>query len=228
MPTTKPHHATIRRTLACAVLAAITLSLVGGWMFRAIESGSVAMLRTSLRPVKAPEVMPMGYVYREGSGPFASAQLLRRHTGLEPRVVPESPGCGICAQGTITEFAFYEGRSTDAVGAVFNAAADRGVESFAVTEIGWPTPVWRHTVELPTAGDLRTHGTLRLGPVWLATRPAWPGFLFWTAAGTTAALSLGRLFRWMQTRRVPHGHCKACRYDLAGLAEGPCPECGCR
>lgn len=228
MPATKSHHAlhaTIRRTVVCAGLAAIILSLVGGWMFRAIDSGSVAILRTTLQPVRAPQVMPMGYVYRTGSNSLVRAALLRRHTGMEPNT-GMLHGCLGWEEVVLDESLFYGTLSTDHVGSRMTAAASGGVESFAVTEIGWPIPVWRHTVELPTAGDLRTHGNLRFGPVWMATRPAWPGFLSWTAAGTVAALSIGRLLRWMRTRRVPHGHCKVCRYDLAGLAEQPCPECG--
>ncbi len=31
---------------------------------------------------------------------------------------------------------------------------------------------------------------------------------------------------WRRSRRVPPGHCKACRYDLTGNVSGVCPECG--
>lgn len=214
------------RVMLCAAVAMLTLSLAGGWAFRAIESGSVPMLRTKLRPVRAPEVMPLGYVYRAGSSPCASAELLRRHTGLEPRIVQTMSWCGTCAQGTVTEVAFYEGRTTNAVGPLINTAAGRGVESYAVTEIGWPLPVWRHTLELSAAGPLRTNGTLHLGPVWLATRPAWPGFILWAALLGIGVSALWRALQRLRSLRIPAGYCQQCRYDLSGLAAGLCPECG--
>ncbi len=31
---------------------------------------------------------------------------------------------------------------------------------------------------------------------------------------------------WRRSRRIPPGHCKACRYDLTGNVSGVCPECG--
>ena len=31
---------------------------------------------------------------------------------------------------------------------------------------------------------------------------------------------------WRRSRRIPPGHCRACRYDLTGNTSGVCPECG--
>ena len=97
-------------------------------------------------------------------------------------------------------------------------------------EVGGRLPVWRSTVELPTAGDLQTTGTLRLGPLWIATRPAWPGFLLTTALTTAMLMALravtAALWRLARSWRTPPGFCRACRYDLDGLPPGPCPECG--
>jgi len=47
------------------------------------------------------------------------------------------------------------------------------------------------------------------------TFPLWP----------LTALGAG-LLAWRWVRRVPPGHCRACRYDLRGLSGGVCPECG--
>ena len=33
---------------------------------------------------------------------------------------------------------------------------------------------------------------------------------------------------WRRHRRIPPGHCQACRYDLTGNTSGVCPECGTR
>lgn len=40
-----------------------------------------------------------------------------------------------------------------------------------------------------------------------------------------AALALG-LGMWLRVRRPAPGRCAACGYDLTGLKDGPCPECG--
>jgi hypothetical protein len=42
--------------------------------------------------------------------------------------------------------------------------------------------------------------------------------IFLAAALPTALL-------WFRRRRIPPGHCRACRYNLAGIT-GVCPECG--
>jgi predicted amidophosphoribosyltransferase len=45
--------------------------------------------------------------------------------------------------------------------------------------------------------------------------------IFLAAALLTALLWF---HRWR--RRIPPGHCRACRYNLAGISAPICPECG--
>ncbi len=52
-------------------------------------------------------------------------------------------------------------------------------------------------------------------------RLAWWRF-GWFAAGTTSLVLL-----WLgRGRASPPGHCQRCGYDLTGLTEPRCPECG--
>ena len=64
---------------------------------------------------------------------------------------------------------------------------------------------------------------LMLGAVFSLGRTplaAWFGFGFVLAAPTL-------LMRWLdRPRRQLPGHCRRCGYDLTGLSEARCPECG--
>lgn len=59
----------------------------------------------------------------------------------------------------------------------------------------------------------------RTAAAWRVDVPLWPLFLF-------TSLTAG--FLWLRHHRaIPAGHCRRCRYDCVGIAEGtPCPECG--
>ncbi|MCC6661142.1 MAG: hypothetical protein IT437_09680 [Phycisphaerales bacterium] len=56
-----------------------------------------------------------------------------------------------------------------------------------------------------------------------------PGHIKIPLAGLALFLALppAGLLAWRRTRRLP-GECTACGYDLRGIAEGACPECGTR
>ena len=60
-----------------------------------------------------------------------------------------------------------------------------------------------------TAGGLPTYGFLYI-PLWIPLVLIAP----WTAHS------------WWKERAPPPGLCRKCRYDLAGIGEGVCPECG--
>ena len=82
---------------------------------------------------------------------------------------------------------------------------------------GLMTPRVEGSIELPN----RTfEGALPYRPVWfgLLLNTLLYGSIFW-------AIGLGwRLYRLARRRR--RGRCLACNYDLRGLAEPVCPECG--
>lgn len=40
------------------------------------------------------------------------------------------------------------------------------------------------------------------------------------------ATVLPTAYAWHRCRRVPRGHCAKCGYDLAGITNNICPECG--
>ena len=82
---------------------------------------------------------------------------------------------------------------------------------------GLMTPRVEGSIELPN----RTfEGALPYRPVWfgLLLNTLLYGSIFW-------AIGLGwRLYRLARRRR--RGRCLACNYDLRGLADPVCPECG--
>ena len=67
---------------------------------------------------------------------------------------------------------------------------------------------WKNRTWLP--GPIRRNQTSGI------TIPLWP---------LAALLGAPGAFLRIRMRHRP-GHCRACGYDLAGLAAGPCPECG--
>lgn len=69
-----------------------------------------------------------------------------------------------------------------------------------------------------------------IGPVSIATRPLFPGFLLLVAAvcgvlaGLEWAMKIPRRLRANRRRR--RGCCERCGYDLSGIDGAMCPECG--
>ncbi len=71
-------------------------------------------------------------------------------------------------------------------------------------------------------------GLLKLSKnLWLPTLPIWPGLLFNTLfyAAIWFAFFTG-LAALRTARRLRRGLCPVCRYDLRGLPQRACPECG--
>lgn len=108
-----------------------------------------------------------------------------------------------------------------------------------VCRVGWPLryaecsasgwPPWQ---ELPTVSPPPwqiERGLIELGPLPLATRPVFPGFLLLVAACEgTLLLARGSLWLLLGGRRrsrMRQGLCGRCGYDLTGV-DGVCPECG--
>jgi hypothetical protein len=61
----------------------------------------------------------------------------------------------------------------------------------------------------------------------IAFRPVWPGFVVNTAVfSVTWLLVTGMVVGAVRFTRKRAGCCPRCRYDLAGLSSGICPECG--
>lgn len=63
--------------------------------------------------------------------------------------------------------------------------------------------------------------------VTLAFMPLWPGFAVDAALfGSAWAALLGLVMLAWRRMRAREGRCRKCRYDLKGLREAVCPECG--
>lgn len=109
-------------------------------------------------------------------------------------------------------------------------------------ESGWPARTlwgWTYFDPVILAPSARTSaGLLYLSPEpdpWFDTGtsyplpylPLWSGLILNTifyAAICWGLLALPRLIR--RTIRVRRGHCPRCAYDMHGLPNTPCPECG--
>lgn len=106
---------------------------------------------------------------------------------------------------------------------------------------GWPLPSVHWTVRARATnhviGEWNAVGGIPV-PKWmmhqkwerglLPHRPVIPtvivGSLFYAALLTAAVFGPGTIRR---IRRIAHGRCAACNYDLNGIAkDAPCPECG--
>ena len=80
-----------------------------------------------------------------------------------------------------------------------------------------------HEPRIPAGFDCAVFGW----HVYLIPDLGWiPGL--WTIPLWPAALLAGiaTIVFGYRSRRIPPGHCKACRYDLTGNISGVCPECG--
>ena len=89
--------------------------------------------------------------------------------------------------------------------------------------IAYLLSVWP-TISVPGAG-------LRDGYVWFAAKPGDVGLEFplWMAGVVVYPLLI--MAWWRSIVPIPRGHCRNCRYDLAGVPEKDgagrvCPECG--
>lgn len=123
-------------------------------------------------------------------------------------------------------------------------ALDDGMPFDRYVRVGWPlrfascftlgTPpdtivdTWGDTP--PDLSYSVSRGLATIGLAHLATRPLMPGFLVVVTVCEGVVLS-GRaaawLPRWRRRRsRARGGLCERCGYDLAGLTDGACPECG--
>ncbi len=126
---------------------------------------------------------------------------------------------------------------------VLRRFGDRQPPSLFVVEraSGWPlrAVVERTSAAVPQRGVPGADLSLRVGEpglfsparrlseVSLACLPLWPGFAVDSAAFTAAWATLLLGVRAVRQRmRLRTGSCVVCRYDLAGLTGGVCPECG--
>lgn len=101
---------------------------------------------------------------------------------------------------------------------------DGQVRSGQYRSAGWP---WRSAGgsqgEAP-AGVWRARALSRF--YWIPFLPHWPGLLANTIFYALLVLTPVVLWRWWRLRRrLKHGRCAACGYDLGG-SDGVCPECG--
>jgi hypothetical protein len=102
--------------------------------------------------------------------------------------------------------------------------------------VGWPFPALASAsrivggteqdfwaIKLPAS--FASHPPLR--DRMLPIRPLWPGIAVNTALCAVGwvglFLAIGVAHRWWRRKR---GRCARCGYDLTGLGERPCPECG--
>ncbi len=53
-----------------------------------------------------------------------------------------------------------------------------------------------------------------------------PGRVFIPLYGVFAAVAIPTLLIWRFVPKFPRGHCRRCGYNLTGLREARCPECG--
>lgn len=111
------------------------------------------------------------------------------------------------------------------------ARAEAGAFEFYRHDIGWPARFVRiEDTFAVTHFPLTRAGVRWVGPVPVATRPLFPGFLLLIAAAYGVLLVAEGLLRIpgrVRTRRRRNrGCCIACGYDQTGLAGTVCPECG--
>jgi hypothetical protein len=79
-----------------------------------------------------------------------------------------------------------------------------------------PQSAWRPTMTNASIG--MSPGGAPLFKLTAIYIPLWPWTTLFALTGPLA---------WWKARRIPlPGHCRKCGYDLQGLANGPCPECG--
>lgn len=83
---------------------------------------------------------------------------------------------------------------------------------------------------LPPAFRIDFHRTVIPDPVWrhwwfTLSRSAYnrQGIPLWFLATATGTATFAL---WRRSRSIPPGYCNACGYDLRGLVDRRCPECG--
>ena len=61
---------------------------------------------------------------------------------------------------------------------------------------------------------------------WNAWRAHWPTSLGVPLYAALVAVAIPTLLVWRFVPKFPRGHCRRCGYNLKGLTEARCPECG--
>ena len=98
-----------------------------------------------------------------------------------------------------------------------NAWAVQNPQGFASILLG-PRSMWRPSMSGASMGAGPTGAPASLFKLSALYIPLWP----WAVL-----LGGGATLLWWRARRVPiPGHCRKCGYDLAGLSDEKCPECG--
>jgi hypothetical protein len=209
------------------ILAAVlVLSLGYGSVLHAVDRGKFLAWKGWLRPVFSAEVIRAGYSYYESESPLGRAIMVRRHTGDEP-----TPLTG-CSWQPMTVDEFFGGRVRETLDGRLGEAIDRGMEGATVESVGWRWPVWTREFHAGDGSALRasTKGFVAIGPVGMMTRPAGPAFVLWVSAIAGGFWAVERAgasaVRRLRRMKSPYGHCPSCLYDLAGIDDTVCPECG--
>ena len=76
-------------------------------------------------------------------------------------------------------------------------------------QLRWMLPCWEAAGYDTQYAVWRMSSSLRI-PFWLPF----------------ALMAIPTAFLWYRDRRIPPGHCQHCGYNLKGLTEARCPECG--
>jgi hypothetical protein len=116
---------------------------------------------------------------------------------------------------------------------------DKGVRHGVVVTAGAVAFVW---VPVFPAGfnSFQTPGFSLTGDPWDNAMYSWSQYAEWPKSGWSwparyvtvplwqifLALLLPSSLLWRTDRPVPPGHCRKCRYNLAGNTTRRCPECG--
>jgi hypothetical protein len=122
-------------------------------------------------------------------------------------------------------FLFMERRRSQGADFTVGMRDQNGWPFVALESAKWNLPdaphrQWNHAWTLPRAWQTQ-------GAEVLPLRPLWPGFAGNTLAyGAVLAVVVFIPAKLRRTLRRRRGRCVKCNYDLRGLPDGPCPECG--
>ncbi len=228
----------IRRTLI-SLLAGFTLSVCVAWGVAALPHlGNPTALsviheqRDGIHVVGDTSVRPghteVWVYFTEGRAAERVAHAIR--SGIEGRAHRQGVGFRGIQRSPYWSSARLPARSQlstqDVQSSRYDTASGWPLRALMRTDVFLPDPdevsAGTPVSEIPSLWTLKIHRH-----VWLPYRPIWPGLLLntlfyaaiWFAFFTgLAAVRTGR--------RLRRGLCPVCRYDLRGLPERACPECG--